>query len=83
MQPLDKTLRSQLERAVKAARDTAETGARAALEQLGVGDPAPASHLSETDRELRRKLRAHGRQLGDALNGGGNGAKAQTMDRLV
>src|SRR5690554_1504215 len=83
MQPLDKTLRSQLERAVKAARDTAETGARAALEQLGVGDPAPASHLSETDRELRRKLRAHGRQLGDALNGGGHGAKAQTMDRLV
>jgi hypothetical protein len=79
MQPLDKTLRSQLERAVKAARDTAETGARAALEQLGVGDPAPASHLSETDRELRRKLRAHGRQLGDALNGG----KVQTMDRLV
>ncbi len=79
MQPLDKTLRSQLERAVKAARDTAETGARAALEQLGVGDPAPASHLSETDRELRRKLRAHGRQLGDALNGG----KVQTMERLV
>ncbi|MCK8514975.1 BREX-1 system adenine-specific DNA-methyltransferase PglX [Methylonatrum kenyense] len=79
MQPLDKTLRSQLERAVKAARDIAETGARAALEQLGVGDPAPASHLSETDRELRRKLRAHGRQLGDALNGG----KVLTMDRLV
>lgn len=79
MQPLDKTLRSQLERTVKAARDTAETGARAALEQLGVGDPAPASHLSETDRELRRKLRAHGRQLGDALNGG----KVQTMERLV
>src|SRR5690606_7214254 len=79
MQPLDKTLRSQLERAVKAARDIAETGARAALEQLGVADPAPASHLSEIDRELRRKLRAHGRQLGDALNGG----KVQTMDRLV
>ncbi|MFD2191759.1 Eco57I restriction-modification methylase domain-containing protein [Pistricoccus aurantiacus] len=79
MQPLDKTLRSQLERAVKAARDIAETGARAALEQLGVGDPAPASHLSETDREQRRKLRAHGRQLGDALNGG----KVQTMERLV
>ncbi|MDK2776657.1 MAG: BREX-1 system adenine-specific DNA-methyltransferase PglX [Pseudomonadota bacterium] len=79
MQPLDKTLRSQLERAVKAARDIAETGARAALEQLGVGDPAPASHLSETDRELRRRLRAHGRQLGDSLNGG----KVQSMDRLV
>ena len=79
MQPLDKTLRNQLERAVKNARDTAETGARAALEQLGVADPTPAAHLSETERELRRRLRAHGRQLGDSLNGG----KVQSMDRLV
>ncbi len=79
MQPLDKTLRNQLERAVKNARDTAETGARAALDQLGVGDPTPAAHLSETERELRRRLRAHGRQLGDSLNGG----KVQSMDRLV
>ena len=38
MQPLDKTLRNQLERAVKNARDTAETGARAALDQLGMPD---------------------------------------------
>lgn len=74
MTSLGKTLRSQLERAVKGARDSAETGARAALEQPGVGDPAPASHLSETDRELRRQLCAHGRQLNDALNGGRNGA---------
>ena len=58
MQPLDKTLRNQLERAVKNARDTAETGARAALDQLGVADPTPAAHLSETERELRRRLRA-------------------------
>jgi len=79
MQPLDKTLRNQLERAVKAARETAETGARAALEQLGVADPAPAPHLNESDRVLRRRLRAHGRQLGDSLNGG----KVQSMDRLV
>ncbi len=79
MQPLDKTLRNQLERAVKNARDTAETGARAALDQLGVADSTPAPHLSETERELRRRLRAHGRQLGDSLNGG----KVQSMDRLV
>lgn len=79
MQPLDKALRNQLERAVKNARDTAETGARAALDQLGVADPTPATHLSETERELRRRLRAHGRQLGDSLNGG----KVQSMDRLV
>ncbi|EBA00650.1 hypothetical protein [Marinobacter sp. ELB17] len=79
MQPLDKILRNQLERAVKNARDTAEKGAHAALGQLGVADPAAAAHLSDTDRELRRRLRAHGRQLGDSLNGG----KVQSMDRLV
>ncbi len=79
MQPLDTTLRNRLERTVKAARDLAEVAARATLEHLGVGEPAPFSHLSELDRELRRRLRAHGRQLGDALNGG----KEQTIHHLV
>jgi hypothetical protein len=79
MQPLDKTLRNRLERTIKDARDIAEDAARAALEQLGVGEAAPFTHLSEQDRELRRKLRVHGRQLGDSLNGG----KIQTMDRLI
>lgn len=79
MQPLDKTLRNRLERTIKDARDIAEDAARAALEQLGVGEAAPFAHLSEQDRELRRKLRVHGRQLGDSLNGG----KIQTMDRLI
>jgi len=79
MQPLDKILRHQLERAVKSARDTAENGADAALGQLGVADPTPAAHLSDAERDLRRRLRAHGRQLGDSLNGG----KIQSMDRLV
>lgn len=79
MQPLDKTLRNRLERTVKDARDIAEAAARAVLEHLGVGNTTPFSHLSETERELRRKLRVHGRQLGDSLNGG----KIQTMDRLI
>lgn len=79
MQLLDKTLRKQLERTIKDARDIAEEAARAALEQLGVGETAPFAHLSEQDRELRRKLRVHGRQLGDSLNGG----KIRTMDRLI
>lgn len=79
MQPLDKTLRKQLERTIKDARDIAENAARAALEQLGVGEAAPFAHLSVQDRELRRKLRVHGRQLGDSLNGG----KIRTMDRLI
>lgn len=79
MQPLEKSLRNQLERTVKEARDIAEAAAKAALEQLGVGEASPFAHLREGERELRRKLRIHGRQLGDSLNGG----KVQTMDRLI
>ena len=79
MEPLDKTLRNKLERTIKGAREVAENAARAALEQLGVGEAAAFAHLSEPDRELRRKLRVHGRQLGDSLNGG----KIQSMDRLI
>ena len=40
MNPLDKTLRNGLERTVKEAREVAEDAARAALEQLGVGEAA-------------------------------------------
>ncbi len=53
MQPLDKTLRNQLERTVEGARDIAEKAARIALEQLGVGEPEPFPHLSEDERVLR------------------------------
>ena len=79
MQALDKTLRNQLERTIKAARDTAEHAALATLEQLGVNEATPFAHLNPQDRELRRRLRAHGRQLGDSLNGG----KVQSMGRLI
>jgi hypothetical protein len=66
MQPLEKQLRSKLENTVKEARDIAETGAVAALQQLGVGLKEADAHLSEVEKDLRRRLRAHGRQLGDA-----------------
>jgi len=79
MQPLDKTLRNRLEKTVREAREIAEDAARAALEQLGVCETAPFAHLSGEERDLRCSLRAHGRQLGDPLNGG----KIQTMDRLA
>ena len=67
MNVLEKTLRNRLERTIKDARDISEAAARAALEQLGVGEATPFVHLSETERELRRKLRVHGRQLGDTF----------------
>lgn len=79
MPTLDKTLRSQLERDIKKARGIAETAARAALEQLGVGEAAPFEYLSEEERALRRKLRAHGRQLGDPLHSD----KVQALDLLI
>lgn len=80
MQPLDKTLRNRLERTIKDARDIAEDAAQAALEQLGVGQAAPDSHLSEAKRELRRRLRVHGRQLGDQRHAT---KQTQQLDRLI
>ena len=62
MASLEKSLRNQLERAVKEARDIAEAGAKAALETLGVGDAGPPSYLDDAQRNLRRRLRIHGRQ---------------------
>ncbi len=80
MQPLDKTLRRNLEKTVMGARDVAEAAARAALEQLGVGEPAPYPHLTPAERELRRKLRIHGRQLGDVRD---PKTESQEIDRLI
>lgn len=64
-QPLAKPLRSQLEATVKSARDVAEKGAHAALSQLAVGEVSAPSYLTEELKALRRRLRAHGRALGD------------------
>jgi hypothetical protein len=80
MAALEKSLRNQLERTVKDARDAAEAAARSALEQLGVGDAGPPSHLNETERDLRRRLRIHGRQLGDLTD---EKKKTQQLDRLI
>ena len=78
--PLDKKLRKKLESAIKDARDVVEEAARAACTQLGIAQAEPDSHLSEEDRDLRRRLRIHGRQLGDQRNAT---KKTQEIDRLV
>lgn len=65
MASLERTLRKDLERAVKKARNVAEAGARQAIAQLGVGEAEPPKHLTTEQRALRNGLRAHGRQLGD------------------
>lgn len=78
-EPLERGLRSRLEAAVKQARRQAEAGAHAALHELGVADATRPAHLNEAQGRLRVRLRAHGRQLGDRLNGG----REQTMTHLV
>ena len=65
MKPLAPHHRKQLERIVADARDVAEQGARAAIEALAVHRQQPYAHMNEPQLCLRRRLRAHARQLGD------------------
>ena len=69
-QPLDRTQRNQLERAVIRARDLVEQAAREALTRLGVAAPEAPGYLNDDERKLRNRLRAHARQLGDKLENG-------------
>lgn len=69
MKTLSPEHRRQLERAIADARDIAETGARAALEALAVDQRDPFGHMSDEQRALRRRLRAHARHLGDGVEG--------------
>lgn len=64
MATLDGDLRRLLEKAVIAARDIADIGAKAALQRLAVDADQPFEGLSPDERELRRRLRAQARQFG-------------------
>jgi len=79
MQPLDKSLRNKLEKTVVQARKISEAGAQAALDQLGVKEPFAYKHLSDQEKDLRRKLRAHARHLGNGRTPDG----VQSIDRLM
>lgn len=79
MPALPTDLRNKLERAIIAARDVAEAGARAALEALAVHNHEPYPHQKPEQRKLRNHLRAHARQLGDTQNAKGE----LRIDRLV
>ncbi|WP_430226895.1 Eco57I restriction-modification methylase domain-containing protein [Paraburkholderia tropica] len=68
-QPLPKPLRTQLENTIKAARAVAEKGASAALAQMAVAEAKVPDYLTDESRALRRRLRAHGRALGDVKVG--------------
>ena len=78
-QLLDKSLRRALEATVVKARDIAEQAATQAVKRLSVGDAKPADYLSDEQRKLRTRLRAHGRQLGDSKEANGQ----QSVRKLV
>lgn len=65
MAELATPLRKQLSKTIVDARRTAEAGARAALESLAVEHHEPHKEMAPELRQLRNRLRAHGRQLGD------------------
>ena len=73
-------LRKSLERAVTEARAIAEAGASTALEALAVQPREPYAHMGEPQRHLRRRLRAHARQLGDRRDAE---SATQAIDHLV
>lgn len=78
-QPLDKALRRALEATVVRAREIAELAASQALTRLSVGEAKAADYLNDHQRQLRIRLRAHGRQLGDSKQAGGQ----QSLNKLI
>lgn len=80
MPALVSDLRRTLETTVVKARDLAERGARDALTALAIGASEPFASMSEEERKLRNRLRAHGRQLGDQRD---PQKGTQSIERLV
>ncbi len=80
MASLSHELRKQLENTVIKARRITEVGARKTLTELAVHRSDPWDSLTEDQRQLRNRLRAHGRQLGDRRD---MKTGIQTIDRLV
>lgn len=80
MTTLTRELRRSLENTVREARRTAEAGARKVIEQLAVHHHEPWPSMTPVQRELRNRLRAHGRQLGDRRD---DRRGVQAIDRLT
>ena len=77
---LPTALRRALEKTVKDARLIAEEGARDTIRRLGVADSKAPSYLTDDEKKLRRRLRAHARALGDAFD---RSDETQETKRLV
>lgn len=80
MATLSRELRRSLENTVREARRIAEAGAYKVIEQLAVHHHEPWPSMTPAQRELRNRLRAHGRQLGDRRD---ERRGVQAIDRLT
>lgn len=80
MHAISTTHRNLLARVILLARREAEAGARKALEALAVDKARPFEAMTKGEKALRRRLRAHGRQLGDRLD---RNSGEQQIDHLV
>jgi hypothetical protein len=76
---LAKEHRKLLENTTTAARVRAESGCRAALENLAVHEPESRTHMTVEQRRLRDRLRARGQALGDARDARSG---SQALDHL-
>jgi len=79
MSALPSDLRKQLEKVCIQARDRAEDAARSALKKRAVDAAEPFSHFTPSEKELRNRLRARGRQVGDVRQAN----KTQSLDHLM
>ena len=80
MNTLDRELRRKLDKTVREARRAAEAGAGKVFEQFAVGRHEPHAGMHAEARELRNRLRAHARQLGDRRD---STRGTQAIDRLL
>lgn len=79
MPALESDLRRQLENVIIQARDVAEGAAWSALQKRAVDVAEPFTHFGPKEKELRNRLRARGRQVGDVRNAD----KSQSIDQLT
>jgi hypothetical protein len=79
MPALASDLRRRLENVCVQARELAEAAARSALQKRAVDAAEPFAHFSAAEKELRTRLRARGRQVGDVRHAN----KTQAIDQLT
>lgn len=79
---LDREIRRLLDKAVRKARIVAEDGACKALTELGVEDARRPERFLPAQADLRNRLRAHARSLGDVMQSDGS-IKANRLVREI